>query len=516
MQADSTIIPDGAVPASLWRRAMRYLDWKANPVLLRDLRLYLRGKLMLAAYFLTLAILVLGAIAVVISAVHGGMDGSQLLYLPTVLLSLICGALVPNLVGERFRAELASRATELALVSPLTAGRLVRGKLIGAWCLSMLVMSAAAPVFATVYLLGGVNPMAILGIAGGVMLAGVLMPLPQLCLATNTRKQGGRILFGLLFVVNIILMFSYASLLYETFAGGRSYMAEANRAILISACIAAVLIGQFLYFVTVSRLRLEAENRDAAPRISLAAAAVGGWVSAFLVYSYVEGSGHIFSGADWEELVCVAGLPVAYAFCWGTDSLSHFNAAPARVVGEEWRSRRFRRIFLSTGPQSLAAYFMLVAGVVLLLSLLGIAGADYYDDTRWRCVCLTLAPIMGVLYGFLCYLYVVRRFLRKRPGPNVVSYTVSLTNAGLAIVTIFALVLTGPMLIRDEAASIVMGGSPLGVFIGAFESRRGLTGIVWTAYAVIAVQYLALLPAVCRREHVDESGLASPARSDAP
>lgn len=505
MQTDSAALSDALPRRSLWKRLVEYLDWKMNPVLLRDLRLYARGKLMLAAYFLTLVILVLVAIAFALSARWSGKDGAGLLYVPTVLLSLICGALIPNLVAERFRSELKSRATELALASPLTAGRLVRGKLFGAWGLSMLVASTAAPVFATAYMLGGVNHSGIFGVGAGILLAGAVMPLPQLCLATNSGKQGGRILFTLVFVVNIILMFSYSSLLYNAFVEVHPYIRMANYAALASSGLAAVLIAQFLYFVTVSRLRPEAENREAAPRKSLAVAALLGGVGAFVIFIVVERSGGLYStGGDFSEALAIACLPVSYAFCWGIDTLSHFNAAPPLIAGERWRGKPVRRLFFGAGPRGVTAFFLLITAVLLLVSFHGIWNWDDWDSDRYRVLCLTLIPIMVVMYGLLAFHYVVRPLLRKRPGPNVMSYTISLSNAGLAAVAIFIMVLASGIKDLSDFNPILFGTTPVGMVIGVFESTRRASEIAWVGVLVVVVQFIALLPYLFRR--ADASG----------
>lgn len=490
----TTVEPEPA--PSFWKRVFEYLDRKANPVLLRDLRLYMRGKMMITAYFLTLAILVLAAIAYAMAARWGGMDGGRLLYIPTYLLAIICGALVPNLVGERFRSELSSRATELALVSPLTPARLVRGKLMGAWAMSLLVVSASMPVLATAYLLGGVNPYDILGTVAGILLAGAAMPLPQLYLATGVRQKGsGRILFGLLFAGNIVLMLGYASLLYYTFSSYSYYSARRHSFYtLYAVAVAGVLVAQFLYFVTVSRLRGEAENRDAAPRLSLAAAALLGAAGAVAMFLMPDVTTGLLGGVDWEEMLGVAAFPVSLAFCWGVFVLSNGNAAKPRTLRDEGRGGLLRRAFLMPGPGSLAAYFVLISAFILLLGRGGFDGSlsSGYDRDRLRMFCLTMSPIMFIAYGLVVYRFLVRPFLRARPGPTMLPNVILITNIALAIAAVFVMVILGPF--EDDLTfyPYLLGLTPTGLFTAA-SSRDMMEGAAAAGFIVLVVLFLLLI-----------------------
>lgn len=481
--------------APSWRRrALDYIDRAANPVLLRDLRLYMRGRMMIASYFLTLAILVLAAIAYAMAARWGGMDGSRLLFVPTYLLAVICGALVPNLVGERFRSELSSRATELALVSPLTPARLVRGKLIGAWCMSLLVVSASMPVLATAYLLGGVGPMDILGLAGGVLLAGAVMPLPQMYLATGARQKGsGRILFGLLFAGNIVLMLSYAALLQQAFSAqvyGRRHLFY----VLYALIVAALLIAQFLYFVTVNRLRGEAENRDAAPRLSLAAAVVLGVALAYGMRFLPDAD----IGEGPLEMLCIAAFPASLAFAWGMFVVSHGNGSQQRLLRESGRMGPFGRAFLQPGPASLTAFFLVAAAFLAGLGSCGLLDPDRLGSTAHRFADMTLSPLLFVAYGLAAYFYCVRPFLRAAPPPTLLPNVILITNIALAVVAVFAMVILGPF--EDEIAiyPYLLGITPTGLFTAASSSSMAGEAVS-TGLFTLSLLGLLLLPAALRR-----------------
>ena len=492
---------EGEGPApSVWRRMLEHLDWKINPVLIRDLRLYTRGRLVLVGYFLSLAALIMLAVVYTLSVRYEGSDGRTLMGILAWVLAVLCGALIPNLVFERFRAELANRATELALMSPLTPARLVRGKLMGAWCVCLMILSTAAPIFATAYLLGGLNLLSILGIAGGVGLAGAVMPTAQLFLATQKQNKGLALLSGIgVFLLQLVLMGYYGAFLYSTFVN-ESYRSESNYAILFCMAVAGILIGQFLYFVTVARLRGEAESRDAAPRLSLSGAALAGGACAGLVVAYMEGY-FGSSGMSWldiSEAVGAVGCFVGYAFCLGFLIVSHSSPTPPRNLREGWRGKPLRSAFLLPGFQSLCRFFVANAAAILLIQAVCVF-FEWDDRTVWRIACASMAPFMGVLYGLLAYYYLVLPLVKDKRNPSLLPNTILIVNVAIVIVSVFLIVLFNIAMGRGDmsyAHTLFMAISPAGLVSSTFDwsSLSGEVGPV--ALVVMALQVLALLPAM--------------------
>ncbi len=496
-----------AVPASLIGRLLDWLDWKVNPVLLRDLRLYGRGKLALIGYFLTLATLTLLAILYALMARFEERDGRSLLAILTVLLAVICGALVPSLVFERFRSELGNRATELALMSPLTPARLVRGKLLGAWCLSLLVVCTAAPMLATAYLLGGVNLFTVLGCVGGVAMAGLVMPTPQLFMATQRSARGlSRGVAGLVFAAQLIAMIAYGYYLVETFAE-TSRRPAFEYGFLAGILAAGVLIGQFLYFVTVGRLRGEAEGRDAAPRLSLAFAAYAGGAAGCLLVHLIDVYGGYGHGPDLEEVVSAMGILVSFAFCLGFLILSYSNPVPPRNLREAWRDRPIRSLLLLPGFKPLSAYFLLNAIVVLAAAFRWTYFApDDADRDVVRFACMALAPFMAVAIGMVSYRYLVMPLFKSKRGPALLPVTIILSNIALAIAAIFALILTQYTAGKEDLYALVLASNPVGILIGAVESWRVRPDVVRYGAVFLGLLLAALLPSALGRWDRGESG----------
>lgn len=489
--------------ASFWRKLFDYADWKINPVLLRDLRLYTRGKMPLIGYFLTLTALVLVSILYAIIARYDGDDGKGLLHALCIVLAIVCGAMVPNLVFERFRSELNNRATELALMSPLTAARMVRGKLLGAWSIVFTVTSMALPMLATSYLLGGVNLYAILGPVLGILLAGMTMPTLQLFMATQQRGRAlSRSIASLVFVFQFFLMTAYAPFLVDTFAGNprEPYF---NYGLLGSVAIAAVLIAQFLYFVMVGRLRGEAENRDAAPRLSLVLAALVGGVSAILLIKYVDSRVAYGSGVDFAELLSIVSAIVAVAFCAGFLLVCHTNPTPPRNLLAASRGHVFRRTFLIPGIKPLVAFFLACAVVILGFSLL--VGSDlwHYNNDLRRMGCLAMSPFMAISYGMIVFYYLVRPFVKNKKNPKLLPTTIVITNVILIVASVFFMIVSQYDSSRgSDFYHFLLGSSPAGLFVASFERARTANAAMSYGMVILAMSFLGLLPILFSKDNV--------------
>lgn len=482
-----------------------WIDERINPVLLRDLRLYGRGWGMLGAYFLTLAVFVAAGVTFALAARWGGMDGGGMLRIPTALLLLVVGALVPNLAGDRFRSELSGRASELALASPLTAGRLVRGKLCGAWALSGVVLSTAAPLFATAYLLGGVTVADMAGLVGGVALAALVMPLPQLCLAARARKGGGgRILAGIAFAANILLMIGYAFFLDFTFSDEARGEA-AGRLILAALAAAGILFGQFLYFVTVSRLRPDAANRELAPRLSLAFGAVAGGCAAFGIARLLSEDSYFMRRADGGDFLALAAMVVAFAFCTGMALISHGNGGVPQRAADDGRSPLSRALF-SPGAESLGLYFVLCGTAILACGfapvLLGVElsrDAEHFPP-------LMLCPFVAYATGLAAHSWIIRPLLAGRGGPAALSTAVLAVNVVIGLAALFAMVLVGELDREEIVKPFVYGSNCLGLFFAAFDDLDSVRRATVVGAATLALLFPAQILFALKPRRGEERG----------
>lgn len=507
MTAATTEQHEAAAP-SIWAKLAETVDWKINPVLLRDLRLYAKGRLLPGAYLAAVTGL---ALLSMYHAVIGGMrdaDGQGLLGTLTTLLAVTCGAIIPNLVFERFRAELNNRATELALMSPLTPAKLVRGKLLAAWCVSLAVISTSAPMMATAYLMGGVTVGAILGVLACLAVAALIMPCLQMFLATQRQARGlGRVINSLVFIGQVIVMFSYSSLLQQVFFKGHD-LDGWERTVLVSCLVCAVLVAQFLYFVTVSRLRGEAENRDAGARVSLAAAAYIGIGCAFLVLWWWDDAR---ARVSLYELSGIIGCFTSWTFCLGFLIVSHTNPVTPRNLIEARARHPLSSRFLLPGLKALAAYFIANAVIILALTLHGGVLALWHAvpprvDERllWSCGTLALAPFMAVAYGLVAHYYIALRFVKRRRSPNLLPWSIGLTN-----LLLFFFSITQSIALfsfdKDLESEFLMALTPMGLISGSVGWRIDHDRLFYYGIVVMAVLLVLLLPMALGRR-ADQAG----------
>jgi len=142
-------------PAALLRR--RFAE--VNPVLLKDLRQYLRGRLFRFAFIFTLVIVTTVA-SLVLSNINdrnrnsAGQEVFFSVHLVYVLAMFLVG---PVLANRNMAAEREQLHLDALALTGLSPARIVAGKFFSAAGLSMLVSSAFLPAFAICYMLFGLD-----------------------------------------------------------------------------------------------------------------------------------------------------------------------------------------------------------------------------------------------------------------------------------------------------------------------------------------------------------------------
>jgi ABC-2 type transport system permease protein len=141
-------------------------SWLANPLAAKELRGRMRGPR--AFVVATLYLLPLGALTVVLYWVvaasttgnlAAGVPVGKLFFaaVSALELGLIC-LLAPALTADLISGERERRTYELLLVTPLTGGQIVVGKLVAALGSLVLLVVLALPLQTVAILLGGVGP----------------------------------------------------------------------------------------------------------------------------------------------------------------------------------------------------------------------------------------------------------------------------------------------------------------------------------------------------------------------
>jgi ABC-type transport system involved in multi-copper enzyme maturation permease subunit len=141
-----------------------------NPVVVKELRTRMRGWrtfLLMGGYNILLAIVALITYAAVSAAAryqYGGGVANQriglqlfgsLSWTQSILLLLV----IPALVSRSLTGELESKTIELLVLTRLSAGRIVVGKLLSGFLYSMILVLCSLPIAGICVMLGGISPM---------------------------------------------------------------------------------------------------------------------------------------------------------------------------------------------------------------------------------------------------------------------------------------------------------------------------------------------------------------------
>jgi len=331
------------------------LDGLINPILLKDIRSYLRSKLFLVVFFAA-AILIQGA-TLLLTLVPESETGSILLTMLVSGLGFVLVGIMPAIMHGRFTEELSSGSTELALISRMTPGKLVRGKILSGLAASMLFFSAAGPSLTIAYMLGGVDLIVLVYIIVLLLLSSVAAMIAAILMVAIAGKRKLKILGFLLVIaglgessvlVGLSRIIAEETIHLEPMFWGVNAVLGGYMALLVL----------FFHTVAVSRLSFEADNRDLWPRVCLAALTV---IPVLLVGIALEISARTTGFIrDADEFMGI----------WLLVSLAHFVfgllfvlSTPDRMSGRV-RSRASRlvplRLVLYPGPGRLYAFILLV------------------------------------------------------------------------------------------------------------------------------------------------------------
>jgi len=156
-------------------RVIRKLDGAMNPVAVRELRQAVRSGVVTIGFVLFVLAL-LGAMGMyLLDQDAGGTElegGREIFTLLTGILVAASVGLLPIYTGTRLAAERGGVNADLLFITTLSPGRIVRGKMLAAAMLTVMVFSACAPFVTFTYLLRGIDfPTIFLVIAASFLLS---------------------------------------------------------------------------------------------------------------------------------------------------------------------------------------------------------------------------------------------------------------------------------------------------------------------------------------------------------
>ena len=147
-----------SVPASSDRVALsERLSDRLNPILVREVQQALNGRAFLILIWIALLGIVIVAITHAGDGEGGRFTGRNAFTMALMILVPLIGLIVPFIAFLSMRQEVSSGTVEHLMLSRLTPGSVVRGKLAAAVVQIVLVISLFAPLIALTWLLRGVD-----------------------------------------------------------------------------------------------------------------------------------------------------------------------------------------------------------------------------------------------------------------------------------------------------------------------------------------------------------------------
>jgi hypothetical protein len=350
-----------------------WIDQRLNPVLVKDVRAWLRSKKFLIVFFS--AMFLIQGVTLVLTAIPDEEIGSLLFTILSSGLGFFLVGVLPFLMHDRFTDELSSGSTELALISRMTPGQLVRGKITSGVLASLLFFSAVGPSLTIAYMLGGVDLVLLLYMVGLLLFCSVISMILAILLVSLTGRRRLKFL-GLLPIALGLGMSVLAVAMTEVISDEGAHLDVTFW--LVHAVLAGyvTLFSLFLYTSAVSRLSFEADNRDMRPRLALSALVVLP-VALGLALSLLS-SWLVPTTSDPEELLVFCIILSQAVFVFGSFFvLTTPDRYSTRIRGTASRILPLRLV-LYPGPGRLYAFILLHVAFLTAVSVLPglLFGAD--------------------------------------------------------------------------------------------------------------------------------------------
>lgn len=360
-----------AAPEARLTAVERFVD-RLNPILVRELQQSLNGR----AFFATLGLALLAIVLAALSSSGGyltGDAGFTMFVLAVRLLMPVVVVAIPQLMFMSMRQEVTAGTVEHLLLSRLTPGAIVRGKLYAAMVQLVLFMSVFAPLIGMTYLLRGVDAPTLIETLAIAALTGLVASSFAIMMGAFSRYQALRALPFLMTVVGLALLcvmieggaeffiYGISSALSESVAGSRTPT-------VLGAMFAPALVAIGLFVTSAAAaLAHPNENRSSLFRIQAVLLLLGtfGWLA------WLQHRTSAMGGADLEEVApMLAGGAALALFPW-----VHFAVTESPSLSVRVRTRVAR----NPGLAAFSAPWLPGAGrgflFTLVLAVIALAGA---------------------------------------------------------------------------------------------------------------------------------------------
>ena len=473
-------------------QALRWFGHRVNPIVVRELRQTVRSRFV-TSIFMLLLVAMLGATSIFAIALRmdgGDMSlaaGEDITMTIVGILFFVCMLFVPIYTGLRLVFERRGVQADLMFITTLSPGAVIRGKMLSAMMLSLLIFSACLPFLTFTYLLRGVDlPALLLGLAFGFL--GVIVA-TQVALFFATLPMGitFRVLLSLGGVVGMgfgaaALTMAASELQYFGLTYNTDFWIVAGMILL-----GAGLTVGLLYVLSVAILSPPSANRTLPVRLFLA----GLWGVTLLV-----ACGLAIYESEWDIVV----------FGWTMLVLPIFLVAffVSLCERQEW-GPRIRRHIPATSLSQLVAFLFysgaaggIVWSLLMLAATLTVSYAAYglsggatarLDSESLRY--LLLMCLYPLAYGFSAFLLWLGVFKRWFSHHHIWVIALSIAMVCTLLPFIASLLYTSPMryyrntnpLMLLSPVSLIVDDRSFALSLTFVAFWAGTTGLVVFAWA---------------------------------
>ena len=376
--------------------------WESlNPVLVREVRQALRGRFFGVTFALVLTLSTLTSIGILLLTDESTPLGQALLggCIPFLMISTCY--LVPIGAFYSLGAEHDDMTRDLLVMSNLSPGKIIRGKFISSFMLTLLFTITLAPFISLAALLRGVDLLQIASQLTMVIMKSALFIISALCLSSIAPNRSMRVVLMLLmvflFMMADALMVPFGATMVVGFAGS----SHSGFSWLPMVSLTYLLIGSFAYALARGRFTHPEENRSSPLRVHITVAvfAVNGL---FLCFPWL-GSGSLSMAVVSPRVLptellftSLIGLSIA-AFLFscepGNLKMRVKSQVPAKPISALLAWPYF------PGGGRAVVWYLLNAGVLLLLAGGGrwITSLSFSIDPSFQAAVLTVFVTLGCL-----------------------------------------------------------------------------------------------------------------------
>ena len=378
-----------------------------NPVLVKELRQYLHGRLLISLMALMLAALILTLLlftGVLLDEKESGVMMFTVVSLVTALSSIF---VVPFGALTRFVAERSDNELDFSRITTLTPGAIVRGKLAGAVVMLLFIFSLSLPFMVIAYFLRGISMTQML--ITSLLLFVQILGLTQLALLAGAT--GKRWITGVFVLAFLQCGVPFLSMIFMVNSFGSGFGSTEGMMLYGSLLIVALGIAM-TFMLTISLVSSPNSNRTGHFRIFAAASLI-----VFPLLATVPVFFDVADSGSFALAVAIACILITLSTLESVATLERGEAG-ARVVRHCPRrlaGRGIHFLFSSGWTGGITLSLLLTAAVVgVTLGAEALLDIDPTDDFHEA---FNIArPVMMLILFYAEFALILKRMIPAVPG----------------------------------------------------------------------------------------------------